>query len=431
MNSAKTHALLAAVYISVALHSGSARAQGGISKCSDLPSPIYMVGTTAVEPLVRHFGAKLAQLPAPQTLLWNQNYDGCNGVDRLAFQNNVATLSTFNYYQEVSQPDGTTKILTKACNSTIGYMADLVINDTFWTSCTQSINQPATEGTLPVDYHEYQGPVQGLLPIVQNAYYYYSDIMAEEILDLYVCGGKGHILTFTDNTTIFDYCDNTGMRALWANSLGLKAFNAYVTNYVGCPTATAMVTNVNGGALDSSIGYTSTEVYDESRDLVRPLKVQGLGQNLAYLPDTDITSRDKINIREGRYTMQGSLKLVAHVNAMDAGGEPQADNPAAKHMIDWLQGNPVQDPSLQLPFDIIDVYAQSGVVPQCAMKVTKDTDAPVFRYYQPQTPCNCYFELQATGVASPTECVPCKDSSTCSAGKTCYFHGIPAQGFCE
>lgn len=401
-----------------------AHAQGGIPNCADLPNPVYMVGTTAVEPLVRRFGAKLNQIQ--QTLLWNQNTDGCSSVSTMAFSSGSAggsaISSVFNYYQEVPV-DGGTKIVTFACNALRSDIGDLAINDIFWTSCYQSYGAGGvTFQSLPSGFKEFLGPVQGLVPVVASSFLYY-DLMAEEAQDLYVCGG-GYVLTFNSNTFIYDYnCISSGMRELWANSLGLRGNQFTTLIGLGCSTTQTATDVLNAvastGSPDATIGYTSTEVYDENRDKVHALKFRGVGQQLAYLPDTDISSHDKVNIREGRYTAQGALKLVARV---DANGVPT--NAAAKKMIDWLQDNPVSDPSLQLPFSIVDIYAQSGVVPQCAMKVTKDSDAPAFRPYQPDRPCNCYFQVKATG-QSIAQCVPCQTSASCAAGQVCSY------GYCE
>jgi hypothetical protein len=172
---------------------------------------------------------------------------------------------------------------------------------------------------------------------------------------------------------------------------------------------------------DKTIGYTSTEFYDENRDKVRALKVRGVNQNLAYLPDTDLTSTDKINIREGRYTIQGALKLVAYVDPST--GVPVNAN-AAK-IIDWIQDNPLSAPALTLPFDLNEIYAQHGVVPQCAMRVTKDGDQPIFKRYKHPKPCHCSFEILATGKTCIPGCTACTDSSTCPTGKIC------SHGYCE
>jgi hypothetical protein len=95
----------------------------------------------------------------------------------------------------------------------------------------------------------------------------------------------------------------------------------------------------------------------------------------------------------------------------------------AKHVIDWFQGNPV-DPALQLPFDINEIYAQRGVVPQCAMKVKTEADKPVFSHYSPLQPCHCSFQFLATG---KTSCAACTgtDASACPDKQVC------SHGYCE
>ena len=272
--------------------------------------------------------------------------------------------------------------------------------------------------------------MQGLVPIVASSYTYYNDIRVEELQDLYVCGGNGNILTFSNSSTIYDYnYVSSGMRELWARGIGFTNGSALTTQIGLGPnstiTAETMVTAYIAPSTnpDQAFGYTSTEFYDQYRDRVRALKVLGQNQNLAYWPDSSQTSTDKINIREGRYTLQGTLRLIA---AVDANGVPS--NLGAKHLIDWFQQNAV-DPSLQLPFDVTEIYALRGVVPQCAMKVTRagDGDVPVFKHYKPPQPCHCNFQVWATGKTSIPGCVPCTgvDAGTCQAGQIC------SQGYCE
>jgi len=404
----------------------AAFAQGGIGNCSDLANPVYMAGTTAVLPVIRHFGAKLKQVGV--TLLWNENSEGCGSVGQLAFPvSSSNSRAIFSHYDETA----TGGVIPTNCNGSLNQIPDLVINDTYWTSCAAAYSDSFTSTgagiiQLPPNVKEFSGPVQGLVPIVAESYLYYSDIMATELLDLYVCGGVAKILTFTDNQTIYDYnCQTSGMRELWARGLGVS--NGHVFPGIvgdGCSTnrtAESVITDVGGSITpDTTIGYTSTEFYDESRGRVRALKVRGVNPQLkAYLPDTDATSTDKINIREGRYTIQGALKLVTVV---DPAGVPTS--PGAKKIIDWLQDNPLSDPTLQLPFDLNEIYAQHGVVPQCAMRVTKDGDEPLFRHYRHPSPCHCSFDKLATGKASPS-CTACTDSSTCAASQVC------SHGYCE
>jgi ABC-type phosphate transport system substrate-binding protein len=405
---------------------GTANAQGGIPACSSLANPIYMKGTTAVVPLVRRLGAKLAQLPTPHTLIW-QNRAACEAITYITSPptTSVVINQTASYFVEASNG----KIAELSCNLTNTQTFDIAISDIFASSCPQSYQDHLD--LIPAGYKEFLGPVQGLVPIVAQSYLYYTEITAEELSDIYMCGTKGRILTFTDDRFVANYADLDGMRELMALAMGVRgsvfhifgsqgsAFSTFSIS--GQPTATEVMTAIASTInVDASIAYTSTEVYDDNRDQVRALKLRGLNQKRAYLPDTDLTSRDKINIREGRYTVQSALKLVAHV---DANLVP--DRPGAKKLVDWLLGNPVLDPALQLPVDIVSIYAQSGVVPQCAMKVTKDTDNPIFRPFAPEHPCHCFFQTQATGAQSIAGCTPCTTSATCAAGQSCSY------GYCE
>ena len=416
MKRARTLAIFGIVLAGAMNAGGSAAfAQGGIPYCTTLPNTVYMGGTTAVLPVIRHFGARLKQVGV--TLLWNENSEGCGSVDALVNTPKNLVRPTFSHYDENGSGAKSTVTISN-CIGAVDQVPDLVINDTYWVSCFRSYGA-ATGGAQPlsVNLKEFVGPVQGIVPIVASSYLYYSDITVDELLDLYLCGANAHILTFTDDRTIYNYDGTTsGIRELWARGLG--ASNGQVTQVgpnLGL-TAESMVGRVVSDTTispDTTIGYTSTEFYDESRDVVRAFKVRGVNQSKAYLPDTDAASTDKINIREGRYTIQGALKLVTQVDSM---GVPT--NPGAKKIIDWMQGNPSADP---LPFDVNEVYAQRGVVPQCAMRVTKDSDMPVFRRYTDPSPCNCSFDLLATG---KTSCTACSAAAPCAKGQC-------SHGYCE
>ncbi|MGA7741760.1 MAG: hypothetical protein WBP56_16905 [Polyangia bacterium] len=421
MNRAKTLAL--AGFCALAALAGSpslALAQGGIPNCATLPNPVYMAGTTAVIPVIELLGARLKQVGV--TLLWNANTEGCSSVNNFAFPSSGGTeIAVFSQYTEVANQPG--KIIVSTCNGSPNQALDLVINDVAFTSCTYFGGKP-----LPSTVAEFRGPVQGVVPIVASSYLYYNDITAEELQDLYACGGNGNILTFTNSQDIFDYNgQNSGLRELFARGIGFPNANAFSTQIgLGANsqiTAESMVTFYVGPTASPqfTIGYTSTEYYDQYRDLVRALKVRGVNQNLAYWPDSDNASTDKLNIREGRYTLQGTLRLVAAVDPST--GVPT--DQAAKNVIDWFQGNPVQAPTPQLPFDVNEIYAQRGVVPQCAMKVTTAGDFPVFSHYSPPQPCNCSFLVLATGKTNIPCCVACTDSSTCQANQVC------SHGYCE
>jgi len=425
MKRARTLAIVAISLIGTMAATGSdAIAQGGVPNCDDLNNPIFMTGTTAVIPVIRHFGAKLNKLNPPVTLLWNESSPGgCTDANNFVTSNLLNNRITFSQYAD---DPASGKVVVTTCNGKLNQVPDLVINDVSYSSCPLAYSESIG---LPSNFREFTGPVQGMVPIVALNYpYTYDAITVEELQDLYMCGGNGNILTFTNTNTIYDYnCDASGMRELWARGLGVPN-GAQLSCIVGggrfsTLLADSMTTTVQGTMTpDTTIGYTSTEFYDQYRGQVLGWKVRGVNQVTAYLPDTDGTKLDKINIREGRYTIQGALRLVAQVDPNDPSGVPV--NPNAKKIVDWMQGNPVSDPTLQLPVDINAIYATTGVVPQCAMRVTKDSDMPVFRHYRDPWPCHCSFEMLATGKTSPG-CVACTDSSTCAANQIC------SHGYCE
>ena len=394
------------------------------ANCTDLPNTVYMGGTTAVIPVIRLMGARLRKYMGV-TLLWNENDDGCHSVSQLIYPSNTGARTVYSYYTEASDQPG--KVFPNTCNSPINTVPDLVINDVSWSSCLNSygVTPPVP---LPAGIKEFSGPVQGLVPIVANGNRNY-DVMVEELQDMYICGGPANVMGFSSSGFIYDYsAAGRGMRELWARGIGV-ANGSVLSTQVGLGynsniTAETMVTNYIAPSTspDLTIGYTSTEYYDQYRGSVRGLKVRGVNQKLAYLPDFDGQSTDKINIREGRYTLQGVLRLIAPV---DASGTPT--NIRVKHIIDWFQQNPVQDPALQLPFDMNEIYALRGVVPQCAMKVTRDGDLPSFKHYSPPQPCHCSFQVLATGKTDIAGCVPCAgiDAGTCQPGQICSY------GYCE
>jgi len=429
MNLPKTLGIVGAV-VGAAMVAGPdpAFAQGGIPDCATLENPVYMTGTTAVTPVVQLFGARLRNVHL--TLLWNDLRDGCGSVSGfLSTAVDTSTVPVYSYYTEST--DATGKVVSYQCNAARGQKADLVINDVGYSSCNSG-----QAGALPATVAEFPGPVQGVVPIVPSGFFAYNDVMAEELQAMYICGPIANILGLTP---ILDYSGTTsGLRELFARTIGFPgsaSFGNWSGNLTKDLTAETMVLEVSTSG--TGFGYSSTEFYDQYRDRVNALKVRGVGQKLAYWPDSDKTSTDKLNIREGRYTLQGTLRLVTSV---DSNGVPT--NPAVKHIIDWFQQNPI-DPSLQLPFDVTEIYAKGGVVPRCAMKVTNDEDRAVFKHFKPAQPCHCAFQMLATGKASISGCVPCSGGSagavdggvadggvTSSAG-TCAANQICSHGYCE
>ncbi len=386
-------------------------------------SVVYMGGTTAVVPVIRLMGARLKQIGI--TLLWNESDDGCH-QELLMTQGPNGVRPVFSQYDEVGGPGQSGKTTSTTCNGVVGQLPDLVINDVPWTSCLVSYGSTGATLPLPAGFKEFQGPVQGLVPIVASSYQQYHEVTVEELQDLYVCGGPANILTFFTSQGIYTFDPvNSGMPELWSRGIGLRNGSQISTQLINAPTgltAENMVVNIVAPATspDQTLGYTSTEFYDQYRDRVSALRVRGVNQALAYYPDSDANSIDKVSIREGRYTLQGPLMFLA---AVDSTGVPTV--PKVKDMIDYFLGNPVV--ANPFPFDVNQIYAQRGVVPQCAMRVAKDSATQMFKHYKDPHPCHCNFQSLAIGTA-PASCIPCTDNSTCvaiSPTQAC------SHGYCE
>jgi hypothetical protein len=134
-------------------------------------------------------------------------------------------------------------------------------------------------------------------------------------------------------------------------------------------------------------------------------------------PDSTATSRDRRNVRDGHYPLWGPLHFLIRRNET---GQPA--NPRTRHelsdAIAYLTGTKVPPNGLRM----IDLNADSGLVPECAMPVTRSRDGGEIRPYRSTNPCGCLFEERVTGSSS---CTRCEVQADCAAGEVC------SRGYCE
>jgi hypothetical protein len=114
-------------------------------------------------------------------------------------------------------------------------------------------------------------------------------------------------------------------------------------------------------------------------------------------------------VRDGHYPIWGPV----HLYARTSGGLP---NTSATAMLARFS-TPKIDQSL------VDAVAAKGLVPECAMRVSRTEEMGAFASYQPQFGCGCYFDFKTNGA---TSCKVCKASSDCpSSAPACNY------GYCE
>src|SRR5258708_24344605 len=108
------------------------------------------------------------------------------------------------------------------------------------------------------------------------------------------------------------------------------------------------------------------------------------------------------------------------------GGAPLA--PAVATIVALVLGNPQATPpdggtSIDGLADVVKV----GLIPPCAMRVTRATDGGNLAPYTAAAPCGCYYASKTPGATgAPAGCVACAQTADCGdAGATC------SHGFCE
>src|SRR5262249_22524665 len=158
------------------------------------------------------------------------------------------------------------------------------------------------------------------------------------------------------------------------------------------------------------IGILAADYIDTKnlRAQIRVLAFQDTSQHCAVYPDSTANAHDKRNVRDGHYPIWGPLHLFYKTDGL---GNPL--NPDKRTAMNDIVGSLSGTKPLPNGIRLIDVYAQSGLVPECAMRVTRTTDGGDIRPFRPDAPCSCLFEARATGA---TNCKTCVVQGDCGAG---------------
>lgn len=168
---------------------------------------------------------------------------------------------------------------------------------------------------------------------------------------------------------------------------------------------------------DESLGYVSgsNAVAGEDAGQIKSLAYQHFDQTCAYLPDSSITRRDKLNVRSGQYWLWTPAWFYTSVDSKGV-----VVNDEVRSLISWFDGSESAPSGL----DVQEIIVQSGDVPLCAMQAMRaDGDLSPIQSYAPEIPCNGWYEFTATG---STNYQTCDDTSECTGeGESCRY------GFCE
>lgn len=391
--------------------------------CSEATSAgksIYVTGSSAVRPFLEQIAR---QFVTRGVYVVYTSTGSCIGVDAIL---NGTTMTTgiapapaaYALYWSTALSEGERCQLPAQ-----GVRADLGISDVFVQSC------PGFEiaDINAKQVRDANGPIQTMAFVVpanssqtelsaQAAYLVYGFGKDAGVRDL-----RGEANLWSDETRILQRQGSSGTQALLAAAIGVPAGRWKGKTH---RTSDELVASLLSAASDMGVAEQTLGIlgadYIDSKNLraqVRVLAFRDTHQTCAVYPDSTETAHDRQNVRDGHYPLWGPLHLLHSVNedGLPAKLETRQE---VSDAIGYLSGSKPLPNGVKL----IDVYAQSGLIPECAMRVTRAMDGGNITPKRPESPCACLFEARATG---STKCSMCKVQGDCASGQTC------SHGYCE
>ena len=392
----KTHALCGAALLGCTVLTTAKSAES--ADCSTYTNPVYIGGSTAVQPLLQSIAMPLSQANPAVSLIY-QSVGSCVGVSDITTPS--PEKATANYIA----PDGT---LTACTFPPTGINLDIGVSDVYATTCG---------GMVPMGLKDFYGPNQVMTFVVPLASTETS-ISADAAYTVFGFGGGMYpVNPWTDPTYYFIRKPTSGVINMISKATGLapaKWMGVQEAN--GSNGVLADLTGMGATMANKAIGILATDLADSNRDKIKILAYQHTMQECGYLPDSDATHFDKINVRQGRYAIWGPLHLIT---AVDGNGNPMSANVGS--VINYFTGSNVTAAQEQT---ILDAEIKAHVVPQCAMQVSRMDEDGAEASYQPPVPCGCYFDSKVG--SAPASCKTCNGDGDCSGGTPkCRY------GYCE
>ncbi len=429
--------------------SGQAHAQS-TPLCSSFTNPVFISGSSAVQ---QGLQAVAAALGTNVSIIY-QNPDSCLGVaDFIAGTPSTENGATPKYLN----PNGTT--VPCQLDSPTPQVPDVAVSDVFPATC--GITSLTGTGPGGANMVEVQGPAQAIdiaVPAASNA----TSISGEAAYVVFGADAMTYTIPqWNVPAGIFTRPQTSGTLNMTASAIGLasaKWANATtgstsaqqkagtggiitaIANTAVSPNATISTVSDEG-----LIVYNSTPAGDGGLPpQIKPLAFQHKGQKCGYFPSSKQSTFDKINVRQGRYTIWGPVHFLVPVDGSGKVIGPHAA--AAATVMDFFIATG-QNPTTALltaasgttptitdanKKAMIETEAKPGyVVPWCAMEVSISSEIGTPMPYQSPTPCVCDFETLVGAVSNGKTlggqtCTACTDNTQCSGSTpTCRY------GFCE
>lgn len=386
--------------------------------CADQPNPIYVARTAGVLPFFKAIQPSLYAGATPYTIV-AQEFGSCPAatglyqstklvkdkpeVPAMVLPDGSMSAKVAANYAHFYAPDGTLKECFVPAG---GVVPDIAVSNVLPETCGIATENAGTIGN-------FEGPIITyvfVVPLTSTQ----TSISSEAAYDVFGTGGnKGRAVPWTDPSVMLIRSPTAGTQQMIAKAIGVPVNKWWGVDQL---SNDAMRTNLralgsNPQLAEKTIGILQTEFSDVDKDNYKVLAFQGKNQKCGYLPDKTILSRDKLNVREGRYTIWGPLHFYARTYPT-----VPKDGPAA--VVTRFTAQKIDQ-------ELLDAIIAAHEIPRCAMRVKRDGELTDLKPYVPEVGCSCYFESKVVGAVAD-ECQTCKFNADCpSARPACNY------GFCE
>lgn len=369
--------------------------------CDQLPNPVYLqVGDTQLNLMKRLGRALRDNAPKPITLVFVTS-GSCTNIQ--AIYTRVPITGNMQYVPSIAESSAWTPASpTLTCTAPTGGVVPDIANSAL-------LNSACTTETPPATVHLQQGPVQAYVMAVPVASSQLA-ITYEEAYFVFGFGAAGMITPWVDEAQMFIRTVTKSTLLAWGANISVPADKWKGMRFDGSPAVVSAIQTST--APEKAIGILGIEVADNLRNSLRILAFRAKGQRAAYFPDSTSTARDKRNVRDGHYTVWSP---TVWMDTVDGSGVPvKAD---ARYVIDMIVGKSVTPTPNFAPLDSV---AAVGLVPDCAMGVTRSFEGGPLSIYKPAESCVCKYE----SLVQSSSCATCSPTQACTSG-TC------RNGFCE
>lgn len=380
---------------------------------------VYAAGSSAVTLFLGNIAQALENAASPLTIVY-QSQGSCVGISAVVTPSTTKMTGTAIYWDPNTAVDPSSAAAQLKCQLEPGGVnADIGLSDVFAGTCL------SLPGGLDASIKDFFGPVQVMNFVVpQNSSA--QNISAEAAFLVYGFGALAHVIApWSDLAQIFQRNGSSGTQAMLAATIGVPKDSWYGKSFSGSGAIRDALVAAGGmgqGVASKTIGILSSDVADAVRTNLRILAFQDYNQRCGFYPDSSVTSKDKVNVRDGHYPNFGPLHMLTHVNT---NGIPTSAE--ASTVLNAITGVAAPD-----GVDIIDLYAKRSMIPLCAMKVTRDADGGEIKPFAPSQSCSCYYTERATGLVPPPNCTVCDRSSDCPASApNCNKFASQTKGYCE